>query len=434
MKNNKQNIGPLRGFRELLPEEYEKKRKIIESIRELFKVYGYEEVELPTVEPLDLIALKVGEEIRHRMFRFRDIGGREVVLRPEGTISAARLVVNKMRDRPLPIRVSYVANMFRYDEPQKGRYREFTHIGFEHFGSKSVVSDLEVINVAIDSLRKIGIEEFRIKLGNEAILRSLLSNASIEQKEQDQLLSMLDRGEKDDFFERLKGKVSDDILSTIEKILNVGESKIGEKDEEIRRILKGNTEAIGEYERIRTIGEFLEWKIEGRYTFDPAFARGLEYYTGMIFELYIPELNVAVGGGGRYDSLCKVLGYDLPAVGFALGVDRLALSSQLRLSAEKEVRIGVVMVEETNEIVSYTFRLIEKIKEIKNVRLELDTMSGSIASKMERAQKKGANFVIILGKNEASNKKVTIKRMLDGVQKTFDFENIGEKIREFIQG
>ncbi|MGC8934492.1 MAG: histidine--tRNA ligase [Thermoproteota archaeon] len=432
MNNVKKSIEPLRGFRELTPEEYKKKKFIIESISELFEKYGYGEVETPTVEPLSLIELKVGEEIRHRMFRFKDLGDRDVVLRPEGTISVARLVVNKMKNEPLPIRVSYVANMFRYDEPQKGRYREFTHIGFEHFGSRSVVSDIEVINIAIEALKKIGIEAFRIKLGNEAILRRILSEANIEQKEQDLLLGMLDRGENEEFFEKLSEKGEEKILNVFRELMKTKESSIGESEQTLKKILAEFPAALEEYERVRIIENFLEWKVGGKYYFDFGFARGLEYYTGIIFELYVPELGVAVGGGGRYDSLCKLLGRDLPAVGFALGVDRLMLSSQVKTAKQKSKKVGVIILEEDVETIKYAFQVVEQLKEVENLNLEIDTMGGSLGSKIERALKKNEEAIVIIGKKEQTEKHVSVKRLRDGVQKSFGYEELKREILEFI--
>lgn len=432
MSSIKRSIEPLRGFKELTPGEYRKKKFIIESISELFEKYGYGEVETPTVEPLSLIELKVGEEIRHRMFRFKDLGDRDVVLRPEGTISVARLVVNKMRNEPLPIRISYVANMFRYDEPQKGRYREFTHIGFEHFGSRSVASDIEIINIAVEALKKIGIEDFRIKLGNEAILRKILSKVNIEQREQDLLLGMLDRGENEEFFERLSKKGEEKILNVFTELMKTKESSMGESEQTLRKILAEFPDALEEYERVKVIESFLEWKMKGKYYFDFGFARGLEYYTGIIFELYVPELNIAVGGGGRYDSLCKLLGRDLPAVGFALGVDRLMLSSQVKITKQRSKKVGVIILEEDKETINYAFQVIEQLKEVKNISLEIDTMGGALSSKIERALKKNEEAMVIIGKKERTEKQVSVKRLKDGVQKSFSYEELKEKILDFI--
>jgi histidyl-tRNA synthetase len=432
MSRVKRSIEPLRGFRELTPEEYRKKKFIIDEISKLFLKYGYEEIETPTVEPLSLIELKVGEEIRHRMFRFKDLGDREVVLRPEGTISAARLVVNKMRNEPLPIKVSYVANMFRYDEPQKGRYREFTHIGFEHFGSKSVISDIEILNIAIEAINKVGVETFNIKLGDEAILRNILNKINIETDEQDLMLSMLDRGETEMFFERLSKNNKEETVGTFKELMKIKERITGENEITIKKILAEFPDALKECERVRIIEEFLEQKIGGKYYFDFGFARGLEYYTGIIFELYVPELNIALGGGGRYDSLCKLLGYDLPAVGFALGVDRLMLSSQVKVAEPKHKKIGVIILEEAPEVINYAFQIIEQLKEVENINLEVDTMEGTLGSKIERALKKNEEAIIIVGKRERIDKLVSVKRLRDGVQKTFNYEEIKEKILNFV--
>ncbi|HYA22444.1 MAG TPA: ATP phosphoribosyltransferase regulatory subunit, partial [Thermoproteota archaeon] len=187
---------PLKGFRELSPEDFLKKKRIVERSRELFRLYGYEEVEIPTVEPSALIELKSGEEIRHRMFKFKDLGGRSVVLRPEGTPSVARYVVTKLRGKPFPVRLSYVSNMFRYDEPQRGRFREFTHVGFELFGSDSPLADMEILEVTSMLLSGLGFVDFEVKMGDQGTLRAVLEKFGIRGSLQDRLLGMIDRNEE----------------------------------------------------------------------------------------------------------------------------------------------------------------------------------------------------------------------------------------------
>jgi len=212
MKDHVPSIQPLRGFRELTPEEFGRKALVISKAMEFFRLYGYEEVETPTLEPLKLIELKVGEEIRHRMFRFKDLSGREVVLRPEGTVSIARLMATRLKATPLPARLSYIGNMFRYDEPQRGRFREHTQIGFELFGSESMLADLEILEISVRLLRDLEFKEYRFKIGHEGILRRIMDDFDLVADKQDALLGMIDRNEHDSVRSELKQQGQAELL------------------------------------------------------------------------------------------------------------------------------------------------------------------------------------------------------------------------------
>ncbi|MEM0162624.1 MAG: His/Gly/Thr/Pro-type tRNA ligase C-terminal domain-containing protein, partial [Thermoproteota archaeon] len=144
-----------------------------------------------------------------------------------------------------------------------------------------------------------------------------------------------------------------------------------------------------------------------------------------------PELNIAVGGGGRYDSLCKLFGRDLPAVGFALGVDRLMLSSQVKITKQRSKKVGVIILEEDEETIKYAFQVIDQLKEA-NISLEIDTMEGALSSKIERALRKNEEAIIIIGKKEQTEKQVSVKRLKDGIQKSFSYEELKEKTLDFI--
>ncbi len=153
-----------RGMDDLLPEEFAVKQRIVDVIREVYRLYCYEEVETPTLEYLELFEAKSGEEIRHRMFIFTDQHGRRLVLRPEVTASVARLVASKLSKRPMPLRLGYIADCYRYDEPQWGRRRRFWHSGLELFGSKDPSSDAEIILASRNVFERLGIRNSYFKL------------------------------------------------------------------------------------------------------------------------------------------------------------------------------------------------------------------------------------------------------------------------------
>ena len=142
----------VRGMRDFLPEDLAKRRRIEDEVRRIFTLYGYGEIETPLVESFALLSAKAGEEIRHRMYEFKDLGGRRIALRPEMTASVARIVATKLRSEPKPLRLGYVSNCFRYDNPQMGRYREFWQAGYELFGSNKPEADVEILTICYDLL------------------------------------------------------------------------------------------------------------------------------------------------------------------------------------------------------------------------------------------------------------------------------------------
>ncbi|RLG47901.1 MAG: histidine--tRNA ligase, partial [Thermoproteota archaeon] len=165
----------LRGFRELLPEEMEFRRTVIEAIRRVFELYGFREVLTPTLEPFELFERKAGEEIERGMFVFTDKGGRRVVLRPEMTAPVSRTFARLAKAASLPVKWYYIANMFRYEEPQRLRYREFWQAGVEVIGADSLESDLEVLMVTSDALREAGLERHFLRVGDVRIVRGMLA-------------------------------------------------------------------------------------------------------------------------------------------------------------------------------------------------------------------------------------------------------------------
>ncbi len=228
--SKKLELRPVRGMRDFLPKDLVKRRFIEDKVRELFLLYGYKEVETPVLEYLDLLAAKVGDEIRHRMYAFKDLGDRWVAMRPEMTAPVARLVSTKMRRHAKPLRLGYIANCFRYDNPQKGRYREFWHAGFELFGSDRPESDAEILCVTSDLLRSLGFNDCQFKINNIGILRSIFSEEGIDDTNQNKLMSLIDNNKIKEVFQQLTNinasEICKDILQQIFQIKGVNFEEI----------------------------------------------------------------------------------------------------------------------------------------------------------------------------------------------------------------
>ncbi|MEM4610813.1 MAG: histidine--tRNA ligase [Thermoproteota archaeon] len=419
----------LRGMRNLLPDEKAKLNKIESEIRRLFKIYGFQEVETPTIEPLELFELKSGEEIRHRMYRFTDLGGREVVLRPEATASIVKLVVQELRSAPLPIKIGYVLNAFRYDEPQYGRYREFKQGGFEIFGSKSPLADAEILEISSRLMESLGIKDYYIKIGHEGVLRAALTHFNIEERVQDRVLGLIDKERLTEAFEILsslqKGREAINILRSLWEI------KSRDPDEAFRRageVLKEIPEAVDQLENLREIIDLAKASKVGEFLVDMGFARGLDYYTGMIFEVYVKNLKIAVNGGGRYDKLAGLLGWDVPAVGCAPGIDRLSLAMDEKTVPRDDLVCMVVSMVKEGDILAA--KLAGTLR-MRGVPTLVDYTRRDVSKALSYASKRNVKYVALIGGREVEANNVALKNMETGSQEELGIEQVVEKLSSY---
>jgi histidyl-tRNA synthetase len=422
-------FGVLRGFRELTPEEFELEKTIVKRAREVFELYGYQEVGIPTVEPTAIFEIKSGEEIKHRMFRFTDMGGREVCLRPEGTPAIARMAVTRMRDRPLPIRLGYVGSMFRYDEPQRGRYREFLQIGLEMIGSSEPQSDAEIIFAVDMFMKKLGFREHFIRLGHEGILRGILGSAGVKEEEQNSILSRIDRGKIEEAFE-IYDKAGGDGAhrKTLKALLEPIAGKGLEKVDRVKGLVEGVNECRLSLENLIEIYDIL---IEGgveNVNIDVGFARGLEYYTGMIFEVYCPDIDFALAGGGRYDKLLALFGWSVPAVGCAIGADRVALAIREKgvvVDIKRSERVILASIDKSS--LRYAIQTAKRLREM-GVNVALEPLPRPPGSVINKARKTGARFVFFVGPREVKENTISVKDLQNDVDFVLDPEAVAKVI------
>ncbi len=188
---------PVRGMRDLLAEEAQTLNYVISKARETAQLYDYKEVVTPIVEPFELLSAKSGEEIRQRMFIFDDLGGRKVSLRPEFTASIARLATTVLKNEPKPFRLFSVGSVYRYDEPQKGRHREFWQANFELMGSNKPEADAEIILLANSLLKNVGLKDYAMKLGHVGVLKGIMTQEGVDDKTQNAILQKMDKKEYD---------------------------------------------------------------------------------------------------------------------------------------------------------------------------------------------------------------------------------------------
>jgi histidyl-tRNA synthetase len=416
----------VRGMRDLLPEDAETLNYIIGKARETAKRYGYKEVITPIVESYDLLSAKSGEEIRQRMFTFKDLGDRTVALRPEFTASIARLATTALKNEPKPLRTFSVGSVYRYDEPQRGRYREFWQANFELMGAANAEADAETILLTNSLLKNLGLRNYAFKLGHVGVIRSILTEEGVDEKTQGSVLQLMDKKEYDEAFKLVKPEKCRKILQGL--LEQKGETGF-ETLENMKLHVKGYKNAEAAVDNLFDILMLVTQSDCPVETVEPAFARGLEYYTGIIFEVYIPELDIALGGGGRYDRLIELFGGEqTPATGVAHGLDRIAMAIQMQGAAAKAGEGKRLVVVSVNELMKVeALRIAEKLRAA-GLRVEFEVMGRKMSKALEDADKRHVDYAVIVGERELKEGKVVVKNLHEREQKTVDLEKLASEL------
>ncbi|PVX25688.1 MAG: histidine--tRNA ligase [Candidatus Bathyarchaeum sp.] len=421
----------VRGMRDLLPVDAEKMRRVEQVSRTISKLYGYNEIITPVLESYELLAAKTSEEIRERMYTFKDLGDRKVAMRPEFTASVARLVVNKLKNEPKPMRLFSVGSLYRYDEPQYGRFREFWQANYELFGSARPEADAEILILTNNVLSKLGLKSYSFKVGHTGILRGILTQEGLDDKKQNSVRQLLDKKLWAEALDVAReAGVSKKGLDVLERLLETKGEDAFEVLSQIKDSVQGYETAVAAVdnlwkilELIKDSGEQLEIVVEA------GFARGLEYYTGMIFESYVPGLDIALGGGGRYDKLIELFGGEpIAAVGVAQGIDRivLALTKQNAIQEPSKDR-SVAVISVKDECVAKALELSAMLRS-SGVLVEVAVMGRSIRRALTDADRRGVAYAVIVGPNELAEKKVVLREMKKSTQRTVQISNLAEEI------
>ena len=300
------------GTQDFLPEEAAAKRNTEQKIFELFASFGYEEVVTPAMEYLETLTTSGGREIESHLFKMFDAQNRTLALRHEMTTPIARLTVGRLKNSPLPLKLSYNTNVFRFRKNQPGRQCEFYQAGVELLGISNAFADAEVIGLAAQALKISGLKNFKICLGQVEFAGGLMENLSPEL--QAEIKFAIERHD----IVALENLPVEDSLKKIPKlqggreILTAAES-IAENDRSKKAL-----------ENLKEIYRLLEiYGVADKITFDLGLIRDFEYYTGMVFEAYAHGVGYSLAGGGRYDNMLKDFGAACPATGFALGIERI---------------------------------------------------------------------------------------------------------------
>ncbi|MCD6523634.1 MAG: histidine--tRNA ligase [Thermococcus sp.] len=424
----------VKGTRDFLPEEMAKRRWVLERIRETFERYNFHEVLTPTFEYTDLFRLRSGEEVVKQLYAFLDKGGRDISLRPDMTSSVARLYVAGFQTAPKPIKWYYIANMFRYEEPQSGRYREFWQAGVELIGSDKVEADAEVIALFTESYLATGLEDFTVNIGDRILLDEFTKMLGV--KDDIGLMRLIDKKDKlsrEEFVKALKDfGLSDE---GVEKVLSLIEIK-GEPSEVLPKAeeLFTSEKAKDEIKRLYELVDLLDaYGVSKWIRIDLGIARGFDYYTSVVFEAIAPnDLGIgSIGGGGRYDNLIEVFGgKPTPATGFAIGIERLIPILEWKgLIPEPKLRPDVYVIPIGNEaeLKKTAVGVVSALRRA-GVRADVELTGRKLRKALDYAGKLGVPYVVLIGKRDLAEGRVTVRDMESGEQRAVEKERVVEEV------
>jgi ATP phosphoribosyltransferase regulatory subunit len=312
-----------KGVRDFLPQEAAWRRELEDRIYRVVESYGYQEVVTPTIENLALFG-RSNDPDDTQVYRFIDRDGESIALRPDMTTPIARVVTAHLRKEPLPLRLCYFGNLFRYADPHAGRQREFTQAGVELLGSSRPEADAEVIILAYRALEAAGIRDFRLDIGHVGFMQEVLKRAKLSTDVEEGIKKALVHKDLVRVEQLVTAHVQEDKLRRI--LCELDNFRGGaEVIDQAAEVFSG--QAIPALINLKTIVEQLKAAgLEERITIDLSMVKAMDYYTGMVLEGYSRELGYYLCSGGRYDGLLGEFGYELPATGFALGIDRVLLA------------------------------------------------------------------------------------------------------------
>ncbi len=396
------NIQTLKGFRDFLPKEALQRQWLKNKIISVFEQWGYDPIETPTLEPLELFKGQIGED-EQLFYQFTDNGGRQVALRYDQTVPTCRVVGQYGQQLPMPFRRYQIQSSFRAEKPQKGRYREFTQCDGDIFGVSDATADAETIALSLDIYRQLGFPKAKVLINDREMMKEIPYEAIVAI---DKLKKI---GEVGVIAEMLKkGIDADKAKQYLTFIIN----------------LKPNNTIKTIINYLTKLGFPSDW-----YAFDPTIARSFSYSTGPIWEVIIPDVpGGSVLGGERYDKLTeRVSGQTIPATGFGLGFDRtLEAALFLGLVPDFDTRTQILVTVFNKELLDYSLKISKMLRE-NGLRVETyPATEDKLSKQIKYADKKGIPYVIIAGENEQREQKVTVKNLKTGEQQTMTISELNE--------
>ena len=421
------------------------------AMQDVLERWGYQEVSTPTFEHLELFTKKSGASVMEEIYSFPDKGGRDLALRPELTAPVMRMYVSELQNSPKPQRLCYFGNCFRYERPQKGRFREFWQLGAELIGGARPDSEAEAIALADQMLKSVGVTG-DIHVGYLVIIRSILGK--IEAQHRPQVMRMIDKKEREAleaFLQEigqshlglqelidLKGKMALDKAMEIAQDLGQVKEPSGILDSPSESIQAGRSSArqgrsvdaelrLDEFQE--TVNLLEAYGVDFQIDFE--IVRGLEYYSGTVFEIYAEGLGAQrqICGGGTYELASLFGGKETSSTGFGLGFDRI-----MEIVRIEEKRTSPVFLVYTPDVKMEAVRIAKTLRRMnQKVPGILDVMGRSMTAQLKAAASAGAGFAVIIGRDELDSGSLTLRDMLGGKQESLPLNDIVARIKEYSQ-
>lgn len=413
----------LKGFRDFLPEDMKIRQQVISIFKEVFESYGYEPLETPTLEHADILLGKYGEEAEKLIYQFEDRGGRPVAMKYDLTVPTCRVVAQYGDKLPMPFKRYQIQPVWRADNTQKGRFREFFQCDADTIGSSSMLADAEFILMGLQIMKKLGFNDFIARVNNRKFIDGLVQYAGASPEQFYSICIAIDKLEKiglDGVIKEMEGRsVSPEVIKKIIEVVSLKGnnseliSTLKEKMKDIPVALEGLLE-------LETLFSYLikAGASEKEYTFDLSIIRGLSYYTGPVWEFTVRDGGVgSVAGCGRYDNLVGLyLGRNIPATGGSFGIERIfevIKDRQLLVSKNnKEVLVTVF----SPELAALSFQTAEKLRQKGASVILYPDEHVKLDKQFKYANKRGIETVYIIGPEEAEKGIIKMKNMKTGEQ------------------
>ena len=424
----------LKGFRDHLPAQMLLRQRVIGIFREVFEQHGFEPLDTPAIEYLEILTGKAGENEK-LMYRFADLGGRDVGLRYDLTVPLARVVAMHQNDLVLPFKRYHIAPAWRAENPQRGRFREFWQCDADIAGSPSMLADAEAVAVLAEALAAVNLPNFLIRINHRKLLESLARLAGVPEERAGGVYRAIDRLDKVGREGVARALVDQGIsLSATDRVLALVTAQGSTAD--LLRELRGELGEIpGAADALRELDELFGYLgdlgvPEGSYILDLALARGLDYYTGPVFEATVEEPKIgSVAGAGRYDGLVGTfLGRPVPATGMSLGLERIieVVSEFGLLPIPGSVaEVFVVVFPDT---LAQAARIARDLRAAGR-HVDLSVLVGrSVGEQLKYADRRGIPVAVIAGANELAVGQVAVKDLRSGEQRTYPIADLASTI------
>ena len=403
---------PPKGTRDFMPAEMFRRRQIFDKTRQVLDKYGYGEVCTPAFEDLELLTKKSGPDLEKEIYVFEDKSGRKLGLRFDLTVPICR-IVSSDSSIPKPIKLYFIGNMWRYDQPQAGRWREFWQIDVELIGSNRPEADAEILSVVSDILKTIGIKKFYFRINSRKIVEALVKQSGIPENKKFDAFRAIDKlskiGEKEVKKEMERYGIS---ASSAEKLLqSLRSEKVSDSELNELKEIKKTAEELG-VDNIKI---------------DFSIVRGIDYYTGFVFETFVDgfENLGSVASGGRYDSLIGLYGGDnIPATGVGIGIDRLL---EVVKENEEYYPVKIFFAVADNEVRAEVLKLVQELRK-SGISVDTDIMGRDLRKQLSYANSMKISYVIVVGNKELKSKKFKLKDMKTGKEQELSISEISRKL------